>query len=82
MSLKTIPTRSPALAAVGVFLSAAFSVAAASEPSHRDAFAMNFIGGGEFRQYIMDHHIHEMLYWMEHYNSTLAHSGNEPECCD
>lgn len=27
----------------------------ASGPSHRDDFTMNFIGGGEFRQYIMDH---------------------------
>lgn len=31
---------------------------------------------------LMDHHIREMLFWMEHYNGTLDHSGQPPECCD
>ncbi|MCC5840396.1 MAG: hypothetical protein JJT96_09735 [Opitutales bacterium] len=38
-----------------MFLSAPFSPGVAPDPSHRDDFVMNFIGGGEFRQYIMDH---------------------------
>lgn len=31
---------------------------------------------------LMDHHIREMLFWMERYNQTRSHSGSAPVCCD
>ncbi len=31
---------------------------------------------------LMHHHIHEMLYWMEHYTTTRLHSGKAPVCCE
>lgn len=43
-------------------------------------------GSDEWRYFLqsvalMDHHIHEMLYWMEVSNGTLEHSDTATECC-
>ena len=55
MILSIAHRSSLAIAAGAVIFSSTLPSLALTEPSHRETFEMNFIGGGEFRDYIMDH---------------------------